>query len=183
MLFREMPLKGAYLIEPEPRYDERGSMARTFCRREFEAHGLNPFIAQCSLSSNRYRGTIRGLHYQIEPYAETKLLSCIKGAIYDVIIDLRHESPSFGQWTAIELRAADRLLLYVPQGFAHGFQTLENNSEVFYQISQFYQPAFARGLRWNDPAFNIKWPLKLVNISEQDCSWPLFSPYREKANA
>ena len=153
MIFVETALRGAFLIEPERQKDERGFFARTWCQREFEAHGLNTQWVQCNLSFNRPKGVLRGMHYQAAPYAETKLIRCTMGAIYDVIIDLRPESSTFRQWMALDLTAEDRRMLLVPEGFAHGFQTLVEETEVFYQMSQFYAPEHARGVRWDDPAF------------------------------
>jgi dTDP-4-dehydrorhamnose 3,5-epimerase len=175
MIFTETKLKGAFVIEPEQLEDERGFFARTWCQREFTNHGLNPSIAQCSISFNRKRGTLRGMHYQIEPHAETKIVRCTQGTIYDVIIDLRQDSPTFTQWLGVELSAENRRMLYIPEGFAHGFQTLEDNTEIFYQISEFYAPECARGIRWNDPTFAIEWPDGEPIISERDRSYPDFS--------
>ena len=160
MIFSPTPLAGAVLIEPERREDSRGFFARTWCNREFEAHGLAPLIVQCSISFNKKRGTLRGLHYQAPPHAETKLVRCTSGAIYDVIVDLRPESPSCRRHFATVLSAENRAMLYVPEGFAHGFQTLEDGTEVFYQMSKFHAPECARGVRWNDPAFAIEWPIR-----------------------
>jgi len=175
MVFREIKLKGAYLIEMEPIEDDRGFFSRTFCRDEFEKHGLNPNVAQCNLSYNRKRGTLRGMHYQVAPRQETKLVCCVSGSIFDVIIDLRPHSPTYCQWTTFELVGwGRRSMLYVPEGFAHGFQTLEDDTEVFYQISEFYSPDCARGIRWDDPAFAIPWPVTQRIISEQDRSYSDF---------
>ncbi len=168
MKFIETRLKGVYIIEPERLEDERGFFARTFCRKEFEAYGLNPGVVQCSISHNKHKGTIRGMHYQIAPMAETKLVRCTKGAIYDVIIDLRSGSPTYCQSLAEELDADNSRMVYIPEGFAHGFQTLEDNTEVFYQMSEFYSPEHARGVRWDDPAFGIGWPISIPIISEKD---------------
>jgi len=173
MIFSETALKGAFLIEPERLEDERGFFARTFCQSEFKAHGLEANIAQCNVSYNKLKGTLRGMHYQAEPKAETKLVRCTRGAIYDVIIDLRQESPTYLQWLAAELTAENRKMLYIPKGFAHGFQTLEDDTEVFYQMSEPYAPEHARGLRWDDPAFTIKWPLKDKIISKKDMGYQL----------
>jgi len=175
MKFIEVKLKGAYLIEPELFEDERGFFARTFCQREFEAHGLNPGIAQCNISYNKHKGTLRGMHYQVAPKAETKLVRCTRGAIYDVIIDLRPESPTYCQWIAKELNAENSRLMYVPEGFAHGFQTLKDDTEVFYQMSECYSPEHVRGGRWNDPAFGIEWPLNTKIISEKDKNYSLIT--------
>ena len=172
MRFVETRLKGAYLIEPEIRADERGFFARAFCRREFLAHGLNPELVQCNLSFNPASGTLRGMHYQRAPHAEVKLVRCTAGAICDVILDLRPDSPTFAQWAAVELSAGNRRLLYVPEGFAHGYQTLTEGAEVFYQVSAFYHPGSEEGARWDDPAFKIEWPLPVSSISAKDASYP-----------
>ena len=174
MIFKETKLKGAYVIEIEPIEDERGFFARSFCAEEFEKYGLNPSIAQCNISYNQKKGTLRGMHYQVAPHAETKLLRCTMGAIYDVIIDLRPDSPTFKQWVATELLANNRRMLYIPEGVAHGFQTLEDHTEVFYQISEFYHPESVRGVRWNDPLFGIFWPVDVQMISIVDQQYPDF---------
>ena len=174
MRFIETPLPNAYIIEPERLEDERGFFARTFCRREFESRGLNANFVQCNISFNKKKGTLRGMHYQEAPYAEAKLVRCTRGAIYDVIIDIRPESPSFKKWFAIELTEKNRLMLYVPEGFAHGFQTLEDNTEVFYQMSEFYHPEFAKGIRWDDPNIGIIWPSANRIISLRDTKYPDF---------
>jgi dTDP-4-dehydrorhamnose 3,5-epimerase len=163
-----LPLSGAFLIELQLISDERGFFARTWCTEEFERLGLNPKLVQCSISWNARRGTLRGLHYQAEPYAEAKLIRCCSGAIYDVIVDLRPASPTFGKWIAAELTSENRQMLYVPEGFAHGFQTLIDNTEISYQISASYQPDYARGVRWNDPAFGIEWPISHPILSARD---------------
>jgi dTDP-4-dehydrorhamnose 3,5-epimerase len=175
MIFTETKLKSAFVIETEWQEDERGFLARSFCRDEFEAHGLNPRVVQCSISFNRKKGTLRGMHYQTRPYEEVKLVRCTRGAIYDVIIDLRPDSPTFEQWIAVELTADNRRMIYVPEGCAHGFQTLEDNTEVFYQMSEFYHPECARGVRWNDPAFGIEWPLSNPILSDRDRRFNDFS--------
>lgn len=175
MKFKETPLGGAYLIEIEPHADERGFFARTWCREEFRAHRLNTRIAQCSISYNQKRGTLRGVHYQIKPYQEVKVVACIAGAIYDLIVDLRPASKTFKKWFAVELTAEKKNMLYVPEGFAHGFQTLMDESEVFYQISEVYQPDYARGIRWDDPAFGFEWPLAARIMSERDLTFPTFT--------
>ena len=175
MIFTETKLKGALVLELEKLEDERGFFARTWCKHEFTKHGLNPSLAQCSVSFNHKRGTLRGMHYQIAPHQEAKLVRCTAGAIYDVIIDLRHDSPTFTQWIAIELTAGNRRVLYVPENFAHGFQTLEDNTEVFYQMSEFYDPESARGIRWDDPAFGIQWPPADRLISARDATYPNFN--------
>lgn len=173
MKFIETKLKGAYIIEPERLEDERGFFARTFCQKEFEAHSMNPRLVQCSISYNKYRGTLRGMHYQIAPMAESKLVRCTDGAIYDVIIDLNSQSPTYCQWISVELNNENRKMIYIPEGFAHGFQTLENDTEVFYQMSEFYAPEYARGVRWDDPAFGIVFPLNNKILSETDKNFPL----------
>ena len=172
MIFRETALQGAYILELEAAQDERGSFARTFCERDFEAQGLNSRFVQCSISVNTRRGTLRGMHYQVEPNAETKLVHCVRGSLYDVIIDLRPQSTTYCRWVGVELSALNNRLLYVPAGFAHGFQTLEDDTAVYYQISTFYAPQSARGVRWDDPAFAIKWPLPDSLISDKDSSLP-----------
>jgi dTDP-4-dehydrorhamnose 3,5-epimerase len=158
MKFVETSLKGAFIIEIEPITDERGFFARTFCREEFERHGLNPCVAQCNVSFNRKKGTLRGMHYQQKPHEEAKLIRCARGRIYDVIVDLRRGSPTLRRWTAAELSADNGKMVYAPEGFAHGFLTLEDDSEVVYQMSEFYHPESARGVRWDDPAIGIAWP-------------------------
>lgn len=168
MKFTETKLKGAFIIDIEPREDERGFFARSWCEDEFKKHGLNPRLAQCNISFNKKKGTLRGMHYQVAPFAEAKLVRCTRGAIYDVIIDLRPDSPTFKRWVSVELAAENHRALYVPEDFAHGFQTLMDNTEVFYQMSEFYHPECARGVRWNDVAFEIVWPILDVVISEND---------------
>ena len=175
MLFTETELKGAFIIEPERRGDARGFFARTWCEKEAIAHGLNPRVVQCNISFNRKKGTLRGMHYQKEPYAETKLVRCTMGGIHDVIIDLRPQSPTYKQHTAVVLTAENRLMLYIPESFAHGFQTLTDDTEVFYQMSQFYAPESAAGIRWNDPAFGIEWPPDERIMNERDQGYPDFT--------
>lgn len=175
MLFTETYLKGAYLIDVERRNDERGFFGRSWCQEEFEAHGLNPRLVQCNISFNEKRGTVRGMHYQADPYQEAKLVRCTMGALCDVIIDLRPDSATFTHWLAVDLTSENRRALYIPKGFAHGFQTLADDTEVFYQMSEFYHPEAARGLRWDDPAFDIEWPIKILVISEKDQSYPHWS--------
>lgn len=174
MIFKETKLKGAYVIEPERLEDERGFFARTFCKEEFKANGLNPCVAQCNISFNRKKGTLRGMHYQVAPHEETKLVRCTRGAIYDVIIDLRLQSPTFKQWVAVELTEKNHKMLYIPEGFAHGFQTLVDNTEVFYQMSEFYHPVCSKGVRWNDPVFGIEWIYTEAVISMKDQNYPNF---------
>lgn len=172
MIFSQTALPGAFLIDPERLEDERGFFARSFCTTEFEAHGLHTACAQCNISFNPKRGTLRGMHFQLPPHQEAKLVRCTQGAIYDVIIDLRPESPTFRQYLGAELNAANRRMLYIPPGLAHGFQTLEHNTEVFYQMSAPYSPAAAAGIRYDDPAFSIPWPLPISSVSEKDLSFP-----------
>lgn len=171
MIFRETSLSGAFEIELEFLRDDRGFFARSFCQKEFKNHGLNPVVAQCNLSFNARRGTLRGMHYQW-PNGEAKLVRCTKGKIFDVIIDLRPTSPTYRESIGVELSGENRRMLYVPEGFAHGFLTLEDHSEVFYQMSEFYIPGQDCGVRWNDPAFAIKWPESVEVISERDSSYP-----------
>lgn len=172
MRFTETELRGVFVIEPERLEDERGFFARTFCRREFEQHGLTYDVAQCSISFNRKAGTLRGMHYQAPPHEEVKLVRVTRGAIYDVIIDLRPTSPTLYRWVAVNLTADNRRALYVPAGFAHGFETLEDSTEVFYQISTFYAPESLRGVRWDDPAFGITWPLAPTEMTPRDRNFP-----------
>jgi dTDP-4-dehydrorhamnose 3,5-epimerase len=174
MIFRETKLPGVFVIEMVEHSDERGGFARTWCKQEFASHGLNSDIAQCSASFNRRKGTLRGMHYQVVPDQEVKVVRCIAGAIYDVVVDLRTDSPTYTKWAATELSAANHLLLYIPEGLAHGYQTLEDNTEVTYQISAFYEPRSARGVRWNDPVFNIEWPIADHIISPRDAAFPDF---------
>jgi dTDP-4-dehydrorhamnose 3,5-epimerase len=175
MKFTETKLEGAYIVEPEPREDARGLFARTFCAREFGEKGLAVRFVQCSVSMTHERGTIRGLHFQLAPAAEAKLVRCVTGALYDVIVDLRPNSKTYLQHVGVELTAKSRRALYVPEFFAHGLQTLEGETEVFYQISEFFAPDFARGLRFDDPKLGIKWPLPVATIAEKDRNWPLLS--------
>jgi len=174
MKFVETPLPGSFVIEPEARADTRGFFARAFCRQEFEAHKLVGDVAQCNISFNLQQGTLRGMHYQIAPHQEVKLVRCTMGAVYDVILDLRAESPTFCQWFGIELNCDNRRMMYVPQGFAHGYLTLRESTEVFYQVSEVYQPNSERGARWNDPAFRIRWPIEPRVISEKDRAYADF---------
>lgn len=176
MLFTPTHINGVFILEPELKSDQRGFFARAFCGREFEAHGLKPFVAQANLSFNYKAGTLRGMHFQIPPAAETKLVRCIRGAIYDVIIDLRPDSPTYLQHVGVELTADNRRALYVPELFAHGYQTLTDDAEVMYQVGEFYTPGYERGLRYNDPLLKIEWPREVVEISDKDASWPLLTP-------
>jgi dTDP-4-dehydrorhamnose 3,5-epimerase len=196
MLFTETKLKGAYIVDIEKLEDERGFFARSYCYREFEEHGLNPRLVQCNISFNLKKGTLRGMHYQAAPYEEARLVRCVRGSIYDVIIDIRPGSATYCQWIAVELAAPcsqltaqgsppaahcsqltahSYTMLYIPEGFAHGFLTMEDNTEVFYQMSEFHAPDYARGFRWNDPGFRIKWPDDVKVISDRDRSYPDFS--------
>lgn len=174
MIFHETKIHGAFEIRLELIADERGFFARSWCAKEFENYGLNPKLAQCNVSFNSRKGTLRGMHYQAAPYAEAKLIRCTRGAIYDVVLDLRPQSKTFKGWISIVLTAGDRNMVYVPEGCAHGFLTLEDNSEVFYQMSQVYNAESARGVRWDDPAFHIQWPGKVEVISERDRAYPDF---------
>ena len=176
MIFTETPLPGAYLIDLEKRGDARGFFARAFCRNEFAAHGLESDFVQINNSLSVERGTLRGLHYQLAPAAEVKLVRCIAGALYDVILDLRPEMPSFGRWFGAELTAENRRMMYVPRGFAHGFLTLSEDCEALYLVSAFYMPELERGVRWNDPRFAIEWPSAPVVISDKDRDRPDFDP-------
>lgn len=178
MIFTELNLKGAYLIEPQPRTDERGSFTRTFCREEFERRGLCNIVSQCSVSRNRKAGTLRGLHYQADPFGEAKLVRCSHGSIYDVIVDIRPDSPTFSRWTTVTLGAENGFMIYVPAGFAHGFQTLQDDTEALYQISTNYVPDMARGIRWNDPSLGITWPIRNPILSGQDRFAPLLEAQR-----
>ncbi len=179
MIFHKLKLEGAYRIDLEPREDERGFFARAWCQRELAEHGLETRVVQSNLSYNRHKGTLRGMHYQAPPHEEVKLVRCIRGSIFDVILDLRPDSPTYLQWVGVELTAANRQMLYVPRGFAHGFQTLEDDTEVFYHVSEFYHPEAERGVRWNDPQFAIQWPaVEKRIISPKDQNWPDYVPER-----
>jgi len=172
MIFSPTKLQGAFIIDIEHREDDRGFFARSWCQDEFAAHGLNPRLVQCNVSFNRKRGTLRGLHLQVTPYAEAKLVRCTRGRLYDVAVDLRKDSATFRQWVAVELSAENRRMLYVPEGMAHGFETLEDETEVFYQMSEFHHPEAARGVRWNDAALGIAWPLVPPVLSDKDRAYP-----------
>lgn len=175
MKFTPTRLDGLWRLELELREDDRGFLARTYCDQEFGAHGLNTRWPQCNLTLTKQRGMIRGMHFQAEPKPETKLIRCAAGAIFDVLVDVRRDSRTFGQWEGFELTAGNHRMLYVPGGFAHGFQCLTDNCEVFYQMSEFYQPELARGLRWNDPQVGIRWPLANPILSERDRNLPLLA--------
>ena len=172
MLFTETALKGAFVIGLDRKTDLRGYFARTFCVEEFQSHGLNPRVVQCNVSFNARKGTLRGMHWQAPPSAEAKLVRAMRGAIHDVIVDLRADSPTYLRHVAVELSSTNGQMLYIPERFAHGFQTLEDDTEVFYQMSEFYAPGFARGARWNDLAFGIPWPLPNPIMNDRDQSWP-----------
>jgi len=172
VIISETPLKPACLIDIEPARDDRGHFARTFCQDEFSRHGLPGNFVQCSLSFNRRRGTLRGLHYQSEPCPEGKLVRCTRGAVFDVMLDLRRNSENYCRWLAFELSADNARAVYIPPGFAHGFQTLSDDAEVFYQMTTAYRPDLARGARWNDPAFAITWPLGDPILSARDAEYP-----------
>jgi dTDP-4-dehydrorhamnose 3,5-epimerase len=174
MQFTKTDLEGAWLIEPAPMRDARGWFARTFCEQEFAANGLETRFVQHSTSQNERKGTLRGMHFQRPPHAEVKLVRCLKGAVLDVVVDLNPGSATYRQWRGFELSADNRRQLYIPRGFAHGFQTLQDDSEVGYLISEFYTPEASAGVRWNDPAFGVVWPLPISVISEKDRAWPDF---------
>jgi dTDP-4-dehydrorhamnose 3,5-epimerase len=176
VIFTPVPLDGAWLVDLERHEDDRGFFARTWCRREFEDRGLDATLVQCSLSHNRRRGTLRGMHWQEAPHQEVKLVRCVRGAVWDVIIDLRPGSPGYTRHYGVELTASSGRALYVPAGFAHGFVTLEDETEVFYQMSEFYAPGSARGVRWDDPAFGISWPVEEPSMNERDAGYPDFVP-------
>ncbi|MBE9057471.1 dTDP-4-dehydrorhamnose 3,5-epimerase [Sphaerospermopsis sp. LEGE 08334] len=173
MIFSSTHIAGVFIIDLEEKPDHRGFFARTFCGDEFIRHGLKPTVSQCNLSFNHKKGTLRGMHYQIAPATETKLVRCTQGAIYDVIIDMRPESPTYLSHIGVELSAENRRALYVPEMFAHGYQTLTDNAEVVYQVGEFYTPGYERGLRFDDPLLDISWPLAVTEISEKDRNWPL----------
>jgi dTDP-4-dehydrorhamnose 3,5-epimerase len=173
MRFAESPLRGAYVIDVEELRDARGFFARAWCAKEFKEHGLKPEMIQANISVNTKPATIRGLHYQIEPFQECKLVRCTRGAIYDVLVDMRPDSPTRGRWFGVELTAQNHRMLYVPEGCAHGYQSLVADTEVMYHVSQVYSPECERGLRWNDPSIGIDWPLRDgIVVSEKDRSWP-----------
>ncbi len=172
MRFTPTAVAGVMLVEPEPMTDERGFFARTWCREEFAAQGLNPHLDQCSISFNARRGTLRGMHYQRDPHGEVKLVRCTAGAIFDVAVDLRPTSPTYMKWAGAELTAGNRKALYIPEGCAHGFVTLADGTEVFYQITPAFRPGFGAGVRWNDPVFGIAWPIQPEVISDRDRDYP-----------
>ncbi len=174
MIFTETKLKGAFIIDFKGFEDERGFFGRIWCKKEFEEHGLNSNAVQANVSYSKVKGTIRGMHYQIAPHQESKTLRCTYGSTYNVIIDLRPKSPTFKQWTSVELTAESYRMLYVPEGFANGFLTLEDHTAVHYVVTQYYAPGAEHGIRFNDPAFNIKWPMTPVAVSDKDRNHPLF---------
>ena len=176
MIFNETPLEGSYTIELEKKGDDRGFFARAFCVNEFGKHGLATNFVQVNNSLSAIAGTLRGMHYQLSPKAETKVVRCIKGSLWDAIVDLRNDSPTFGQWFGAELSAENRRMMYVPKGFAHGFITLQPDTEAFYFVDEFYGPDRERGLRWNDPKFGITWPAEPTVISDKDKNQKLFDP-------
>jgi dTDP-4-dehydrorhamnose 3,5-epimerase len=173
MIFHETHLPGVFIIEPEIITDDRGFFACSWAASEFEQHGLNPALKQCNVSFNGRRGTVRGMHFQRQPHEEAKLTRCTRGAIYDVAIDMRPESPTRHQWLGAELTSDNHRMLYIPEGFAHGYQTLTDDTELFYQISEYYHPESTGGVRWDDPAFGIKWPLPVTVIADRDANYPL----------
>lgn len=172
MHFEETELAGVFCISLIPMEDERGYFARSFCKNEFEKRGLHHYFVQCNISYNRKKGTVRGLHYQIAPHEEVKIVSCRRGRIFDVVVDIRKDSPTYGEWIGIELSEANHKSLYIPQGFAHGFQTLCDDADVFYLMGHYYFPDSARGILWNDPKLNIAWPIKESIVSEKDKNLP-----------
>ena len=174
MKFTETELQGAFVVDLEFHQDHRGGFARSFCAREFAEHGLKPTVAQCNVSFNYHKGTLRGMHYQLAPAAESKLIRCTQGAIYDAIIDLRPDSSTYMRHFGIELSADNHRALYVPEMFAHGYLTLTDDTEIYYQVGEFYSPGYERGIRYDDPAFSIEWPLPVTVISEKDKNWPPF---------
>lgn len=173
MIFTETKLRRAFIIEPEKLEDERGFFARTWDQKIFEEKGLESNLVQCNISFNKIKGTLRGLHYQAAPYEEDKLIRCTKGKIFVVLVDLKKDSKTFKQWETFELDDKNYKMLYIPKGFAVGYQTLEDNTEVFYQMSQYYMPEYSRGIRWDDPSLKITWPMKPTVISRKDLSQPL----------
>lgn len=175
MIFTELKLMGAHTIDLERREDSRGFFARAWCRKEFGDRGLCEEFVQINVGFSTKKGTLRGMHHQADPHQEVKVVRCTMGAIYDVIVDLRAESPTFKQWAGVELNSGNHRMLYVPEGFAHGYQTLEDNTEIYYQTSRFYASESARGNRYDDPAFGIEWPLTVASISDPDRSWPYFT--------
>ncbi len=179
MIFTETRIPGAFVIDVKRIEDERGFFGRAFCQKEMKEHGLNEVVAQTNLSSNRKKGTLRGLHYQTAPHEESKLVRCTRGSLFDVLVDLREGSPTFCQWFGVTLTADSFTMLYVPEGCAHGFLTLEDNTDIMYQVSTFYAPESEKGLLWNDPAFNIEWPFEPAVISDKDRNQPAFNLFKD----
>lgn len=175
MIFLKTKIKGLYIIEPELKIDERGYFARFFCKKELTKENLVFDIMQINRSFTKKKGTIRGMHFQRDPKSEGKIIQCLKGAIYDVAIDIRKNSSTYGQWVAEELTENNKKMFFIPKGFAHGFQSLKDNSEILYFVSEFYSPEYEGGIRWNDPFFNINWPVKNPILSEKDKNWPIFN--------
>ena len=171
MIFTETKIKGVYIIEPELLTDERGFFARSFCKEEFQKHGLDTDIVQCNISYNKKKGTLRGMHYQVPPFEEAKIVSCTKGSIYDVVVDLRRDSLTYCQWVATDLSDKNFKMIYIPRGCAHGFQTLEDNTRIYYQMTEFFRPEYAQGVRWDDSVFKIDWPISKLTISHKDQSY------------
>ena len=176
MIFTETQIVGAFLLDIEAHRDERGWFGRSFCQKEFEEHGLNPVVAQCNVSTNLRKGTLRGMHSQVPPCEEDKLVRCTRGSIHDVMLDLRRASPSYGEHFGALLSAENQRALYIPKGVFHGFLTLEDDCEVFYQMSEFYAPSHGCGVRWNDPKFGIEWPGEVTLISDRDANYSDFEP-------
>jgi dTDP-4-dehydrorhamnose 3,5-epimerase len=183
MKFTETRMAGAYIIDLEKHQDARGYFARSWCRREFSERGLDDGLVQCNLSFNIRRGTLRGMHFQAHPFAEAKIVRCVRGALYDVMIDLRPDSATFLQWAGFELTPDNGTSVYIPRGFAHGFQTLEDSTEILYQMTEFYAPDYARGVRWNDPLFNIQWPDDRPTIASRDNQYPDADPLQFRTHA
>jgi dTDP-4-dehydrorhamnose 3,5-epimerase len=176
MIFKATPLRDAMIVTPEIRFDDRGGFARSYCAREFTAAGLDPVVVQSNISYNHLKGTLRGMHFQRPPAAESKLVRCTKGSIFDCIIDLRPESETYLKYFGLELTDRNHLALFVPKGFAHGYVTLTDDTEITYQVSEFYTPGLESGIRWNDPLFGIEWPTEILQISPKDAVWPDFQP-------
>jgi dTDP-4-dehydrorhamnose 3,5-epimerase len=174
MTFKHTKIAGVYLLEPDRITDERGFFARTWCEKEFTKHGIDPYIVQCNLSFNPHKGTLRGMHYQRPPHEETKIVRCTMGAVFDVAVDLRRDSPTFTRWVGAPLTAENREMLVIPPGCAHGYLTLAPNTEVSYQLSAYYAPTHGAGVRWDDPAFDIRWPGDVTSIADRDRDYPDF---------
>ena len=176
MIFKELPLKGAFIIEFQNIIDERGFFVRVWDKKIFQEKGLNSNLVQCNISFNKKRATIRGMHYQEKPYEEAKLVQCTKGEVFEVMIDLRHSSETYRKWASVVLNEDDNKMLYTPEGFALGLQTLKDNTKLVYQMSQYYMPIYSKGIRWNDPSIGIKWPLEPTIMSKKDMEWKLLVP-------